>query len=88
MNNADKALYDAFENCAYIHETFRKAVNVVTNHSSDLESELRILRDWNRDLRAALEDARDALNGAPYTVGLSNQIDHALTDPLAPRVPA
>ena len=29
-------------------------------------------------LEAALEEARDALNGAPNTVGLHNQIAHAL----------
>ena len=29
-------------------------------------------------LQVALEEARDALNGAPNTVGLHNQIAHAL----------
>ena len=37
-----------------------------------------------KELRAALSEARDALNGAPNTVGLHAQIDHALAQGTGP----
>lgn len=38
----------------------------------------QVLGEQNAELLAALKEARDALNGAPNTIGLHSQIDSAL----------
>ena len=87
MIKEERALHDAFDNCDWIHKEFREAVKRLVEKQTALDAELAITRQWVAELRDALGEARDALNGAPNTVGLHNHIAHALTDPFA-KVPA
>jgi len=88
MNDVEKRLYSAFENCASIHEDFRKAVNAFVDDKDGVASELAIYKDWVAELSEALCDARAVLDTdpddeVPDMSDLYNNIERALRGPFA-----